>query len=651
MNTLIRSIIPKGITNIQRINISRNSNHLTSYSLYSYKSNQSLKCNTQLFSTITTLKTYNTSNNNICNIKPLSNTLNRYYSTSQVPPSSINTIQEDTKSKNDQQQQSTNRFINWLTNFIKRNQKKLIRRLLMVMGFYGLSVYIKKYPDHYISGIANIFIRFERAMVTALTVMFNYKLMEWKDKNDPNYNAKLDQLHQESAEKILKLCLANGGLYIKSGQYLASLNHVLPPQYTKTLSVLQDKVLFRPYSEIEKAFIEDFGESPSKVFAEFDKNPIAAASLAQVHKAKTFSGEEVAVKVQYSDVARNFEGDLMTQKIFIKMVEFAFPEFEFSWMADEMKMVLSSELDFVNEAKNGERAKREIQHPMSYIPKVYHEYSSKKVLTTEFIHGCKVNDTKSLHRMGLTEKDVLQNLLEICSEQIFIHGFVHVDPHCGNILVRQHPKYPKRAQVVLIDHGLYREYDNEFRINFCHLYRSLVLCDHKKVQHYSKILGVENYKLFSNIILMRNFENSSVGIGNQVTPEDMEKMMGQFMNDDFMLQVNTLMKSMPRHLFFILRNNNLIRSVNLEVGAPVNRFTIMCRYATQGINSVNNSNKDERYRIIRYLSQVKEKVHLEVLLKGYEYYYWFIGKAIEYLLYYNLIDTQKLIKKAMKNLG
>eukprot|EP01133_Synstelium_polycarpum_P017239 gene17239-20544_t len=489
--------------------------------------------------------------------------------------------------------------------------------------------------------------RFGRAISTALNISVGYKMLERIDEQDPIYRAKEDECHQDAANKILKLCLANGGLYIKAGQYIASLNHILPRQYTKTLEVLQDQAPWRQFADVEAVFISDFGHPPSHYFNQFEETPIAAASLAQVHRAWTKDGQEVAVKVQYPDLQANFESDVFTHTILLSMVNLAFPDFEFKWMAEEMKQVLIKEMDFVQEADNAERTKRDlINNPNAYIPNVLREYSSRRILTAEFIHGCKVNNVSAIRALGLTEKKVAQRLIEVTSEQIFIHGFVHVDPHAGNILVRKHPTLHNEPQIVLLDHGLYRELDDDFRLNFCHLYKNLVLRNMNKVKEYSERLGVANYKLFSSIILMRNFDTASVGLSTTISKEDLDKLVNDAM--DKMKEITGLMKSMPRHLLLLLRNNNLVRSINMDLGSPVNRFSIMARYATKGINSKLDLTG---YGFMRMLSRVNEKVRFECLLKGYELYYWLAEKAVILLIKLGLFSPEKNLRKALKSLG
>lgn len=150
-------------------------------------------------------------------------------------------------------------------------------------------------------GVRNEFVycgaarRFFRSLKTALQISFEYATL---NSNDPEYNKKLKKVHQNCANRLLNTCLKNGGLYIKVGQGIAAINHILPIEYTSTLAKLQDECLPTSREDVQKVFLQELGKLPEEIYLEFDYTPVAAASIAQVFKAKLPNNEIVAVKVK-----------------------------------------------------------------------------------------------------------------------------------------------------------------------------------------------------------------------------------------------------------------------------------------------------------------------------------------------------------------
>eukprot|EP00850_Spirogloea_muscicola_P006811 SM000033S12332 [mRNA] locus=s33:244821:247672:+ [translate_table: standard] len=193
----------------------------------------------------------------------------------------------------------------------------------------------------------------------------------------------------------------------------------------------------RPFASIDTVLKEDFGRSAKDLFADFEEQPIAAASLAQVHRATLKDGSKVAVKVQYPRLQHQFETDIATMATLSKAVAWLFPGYQFEWLVPEFSKNLSKELDFVQEAGNVERtarvfaSKEELRMPM-----IYRDMSTKRVLTMEFMEGCRIDNVASLREQGLDLTQIADVLVEVFAEMIFCHGFVHSDPHPGNILVQ-----------------------------------------------------------------------------------------------------------------------------------------------------------------------------------------------------------------------
>ena len=236
-------------------------------------------------------------------------------------------------------------------------------------------------------------------------------------------------------DKLIKL----GPTFIKIGQSLGTRADLLPLPFVKALGELQDNVPAFP-NEIAFARIEkELGRKINEVYAEFEVEPVAAASLGQVYRAKLFTGEEVAVKVQRPNLDATIRGDI---EILRKLARFAerFPQLnenaDWAGMLREFDQTIHEEMDYSAEGKNAERFRDNFKNwDNIHVPKIYWEATSSKVLTMEFIHGTKVVDLEMLKSLSVSAEKVNRLLIKTYLKQLLEDGFFHADPHPGNLLV------------------------------------------------------------------------------------------------------------------------------------------------------------------------------------------------------------------------
>lgn len=248
------------------------------------------------------------------------------------------------------------------------------------------------------------------------------------------------ELNQEKQAVWLKENLIKlGPTFIKIGQSMGTRADLLPLPFVKALGELQDSVPPFP-NEIAFARIEkELGKKINEVYQEFDVEPVAAASLGQVYRAKLFTGEEVAVKVQRPNLEATIKGDIGILK---KVAAFAekFPQLnenaDWAGMLREFDVTIHEEMDYASEGRNAERFAESFKEWTNvHVPKIYWHATTSKVMTMEFIHGTKVTDLEELKSRNISPEKVNRLLIKTYLKQLLEDGFFHADPHPGNLLV------------------------------------------------------------------------------------------------------------------------------------------------------------------------------------------------------------------------
>jgi ubiquinone biosynthesis protein len=230
-----------------------------------------------------------------------------------------------------------------------------------------------------------------------------------------------------------------GGLFVKLGQILSTRADLLPPAVVAELSRLQDHVPFVPREDIEAVLEQELGRPVTEVFAQFDWEPIAAASIGQAHRARLQNGEQVVVKIQRPGIAAKVERDLDVVFRLARTLEARASwavEYHATDLAREFADRLRDELDFRTEARNAtEIAGRMISYPDVRIPGVFRELTTARVLVMEWLDGVNVRDTDAVDAIGADRAHLADLLLRSMLQQMIVDGHFHADPHPGNVLV------------------------------------------------------------------------------------------------------------------------------------------------------------------------------------------------------------------------
>ncbi len=274
---------------------------------------------------------------------------------------------------------------------------------------------------------------------------------KWLEKQTPARNRKRAQRFTETALEL-------GGVLIKLGQYLSARFDILPDEWIQELSRLQDAVPPVDFAELRPIIEKDFGGRLEDIFLEFNQSPLASASLGQVHEARLLDGTRVAVKVLRPGINLIVEADLEALN---RVIDFLSRRTDLGKFADlkaiarEFDKVLRRELDYTQEAQSAIRIKENLRNlKYVYIPQVYLERSSSRVITTEFIEGYKITNFEALDAAGIDRDKAARILANCYLNQLLIDGFFHADPHPGNLFVR---KGRYGVEVAFIDFGMIGE--------------------------------------------------------------------------------------------------------------------------------------------------------------------------------------------------
>jgi len=242
------------------------------------------------------------------------------------------------------------------------------------------------------------------------------------------------------APKRLRLALEElGPTFIKLGQILSTRPDLIPPDYIVELARLQDTVPPAPWEPVRVQIESELEAPPEELFAAFDPVPVAAASLSQVHNATLPDGSEVVVKVQRPNIEATIETDLEILLDLARLLQRRTPLgqiYDLPEIAEEFAITLRAELDFYREGRNAERFRANFaDEPCLYIPQVYWDYTTRRVLVLERISGIKIDDIAALDAAGYDRHRVGLHVARMVIKEVLEDGFFHADPHPGNFVV------------------------------------------------------------------------------------------------------------------------------------------------------------------------------------------------------------------------
>ncbi|MCX7976337.1 MAG: AarF/ABC1/UbiB kinase family protein [Bellilinea sp.] len=273
---------------------------------------------------------------------------------------------------------------------------------------------------------------------------------------------------QRIAARFRKMAIELGGVMIKVGQWLSSRLDILPPEITSELAGLQDEVAAEPFEAVRGVIESEFQRPLESLFASFEPQPVAAASIGQVHRAQLYPAEDgstpspVVVKVQRPNIEAIVETDLKALQVVGRWVDLYPPvrrRANVPALLDEFSRTLLEEIDYLHEAKNAETFRANfLDDPEIIVPQIHWTYTTRRVLTLEEVGGIKITDKEAMLAAGIEPAEVAKRLFDAYLKQILDDHFFHADPHPGNLFVHPVPnpadEQAIRWQLVFVDFGM-----------------------------------------------------------------------------------------------------------------------------------------------------------------------------------------------------
>ena len=298
-----------------------------------------------------------------------------------------------------------------------------------------------------------------------------------------------------------------GPTFIKLGQILSTRPDILPQDIIDELAKLQDSVKPFPFEEVKSLIESEFDDKFENIFMEFDEEPLASASISQVHPARLHSGKKVVVKVQRPNIERIMYQDLRLLEDLASFIDNHTKYgkiYDFTKMVEDFKNTLQNELDFRIEAENAETFKKNFSKDKGIrVPDISWVHTTRRVLVMEYIEGIRVNDFSSMEREGIDRGVIARKLATSLSNQILRDGFFHADPHPGNIRVLADD------EIVFLDLGMVGKLNEELKRQFLKMFMGIAFNDSRLIiQAIISLNAMPNYvnikKLERDIDVMQN---------------------------------------------------------------------------------------------------------------------------------------------------
>ena len=397
-----------------------------------------------------------------------------------------------------------------------------------------------------------------------------------------------------------------GPTFVKLGQILSTRPDLIPPDYIEELKKLQDKVPPFAYDQVEQIIKRELGADILKIFKSFEQKSFAAASLGQVHQAILENEDKAVVKVQRPDIEKTIETDLDILFHLARLTEKHIPAsrlYDPVGIVEEFAKAIRLELDYGTEGRNAERFKKNFEDDKRiYTPKIYWEFSSRRVLTMELIEGIKINNLKELDKIGYDRKKIAENGAKAFMKQILIDGFFHADPHHGNMLVM------KDEIIGFIDFGMMGRLDEEIKEKCVDLLIAILERNPNKIINEILNLGITSQEEIDT----RSLKIDVREMLDQYYDKSLKEIkLGELINQLVNIAIKYHIR-IPAEFALLGKSLLTIEGIGLELDPDFNLAEIAKPYAKDVILE----RKSPQRLILKLLNDLAELYNLIILIPG-----------------------------------
>ena len=315
--------------------------------------------------------------------------------------------------------------------------------------------------------------------------------------------------HKSTPERLRLALEELGPTFVKLGQLMSTRADWFPDEWSTEFKKLQDKVPPFTFEQVRELVEKELGKPLTEVYASFDITPVASASIAQVHFATLKDGRELAVKVRRPEIGKILDSDISIMYVIANLIVKYVPDwarFRPVEVVREFHKTIRQELDFTIEATRADRFRRNFKDdPEAYFPRVYWEYSSKKVLTMERISGIPIDEAEPLKAAGFDLKEIAERGVRVFFRQALGDGFFHADMHPGNVFVGS------KGEIIHVDFGIVGQIDDELRTYLARLLYYLMKRDFKAMAKIHRDMG-----LIGPNVDIREFEDALIDIAEPI---------------------------------------------------------------------------------------------------------------------------------------